>query len=232
MPRTLLEIIQDAAPRIGLSEPGLLFASTNATEIEMRKVANEVAERLIRAHDWSLLRTLRTTAGDGTTTAFDLPADYLRMPKDTQVWSTRWQRPLLAGTAEDILRLDIREYDLIVGIWAIYGGQMHVRPALALGESARFHYTSLNGIAPSSGADKARFTADDDMFRLGDRLFELQFIWEWRRMKGLDYAEDMATAEAALAQAIGEDAGAMILTQAPRRAARAKIAYPWQITPT
>jgi hypothetical protein len=47
----------------------------------------------------------------------------------------------------------------------------------------------------------------------------------------MEYAEDMATAEEALSQAIEKDKGARIITQSSRRNVRAKVAYPWSIAP-
>lgn len=231
MPRTALEIVQNAAPKIGVAVPEVLFTSLDRTDVELRSVLQEVAERIVRAHDWSLLKVEETYSGDGATEGFDLPSDYLRMPKDGQVWSTRWQRPMVPISSDDWLRLDVREYDLITGTWILLEGQMKFRPVLASGEDARWLYISDLAIAPASGANKARFTTDTDTFRLGDRLLELHLIWEWRQRKGLPYAEDMQTAEIALAQAISEDRGARIITQSSRRNVRAKIAYPWQIAP-
>lgn len=229
--RTILQIAQDAAPKIGIDVPGLLVGSTDRTEVELLSVLNELVDRIARLHDWRALKALATYTGDGTTEEFDLPGDYLRMPKDAQVWSTRWQRPLLPITPEDALRLDIREYDLVAGTWFLVGDQMVFRPALASGELAKWYYIAATQVKPANGANKARITLDTDTFRLGDRLLELHLIWEWRQRKGLSYAEDMATAEVALAQAISEDKGARIITQSSRMNSRAKIAYPWSVEP-
>lgn len=231
MSRTILEMVQSAAPRIGLDAPTALFSSTERTDIELREVAMEVSDRIVRMHDWSLLYVLNTDEGDGTTTDFDLPSDFLRMPKEAQIWSTRWERPLLHVSAEDYLQLDIREYDLITGTWTKLGDQIRYRPALASDEDTKYWYVSDKVVKDSGGTAKARFTADDDTFRLDDRMFELTLIWEWRQRKGLDYAEDMVTAENCIAQEISRDKGARIMTQASRRNVRAQVAYPWQITP-
>lgn len=227
--RSILEIVRDAAPKIGVARPTVLFGVTGETEIEMVSLANELAERIVRAHDWSLLKTLETHTGDGVTEGFALPVDFARMPKDGQIWSSRWQRPLVTISSDDWLRLEIREYDLIVGSWIQLGGEIRYRPVLDTAETAKFYYISTNVVAPATGANKARFTADADTFRLGDRLLELHLIWEWRQRKGLSYGEDMATAEAALAQAISEDRGARMLTQASRHRTMGKPSYAWNV---
>ena len=231
MPRTILEIVQAAAPRMGIAVPSALMSSTDDTDLELRSVMQEAADRIVRAHDWSALKVEETNTGDGTTEGFDLPTDYLRMPKEGQVWSTRWQHPLAPVTAEEWLRLEIREYDLVVGTWILLEGQIKFKPVLTSAETARWFYISNTAVKPASGANKARFTADDDTFRLGDRILELAVIWEWRAAKGLPYEEHMVTAEAALAQAISDDKGARIIAQASRRNFQGKMAYPWQIAP-
>jgi hypothetical protein len=231
MPRTILEIVRSAAPRIGIARPDQLFGNTSDESVEIRAVLQEAADRIVRAHDWSKLKVEETHTGDGVTEGFALPADYIRMAKEAQIWSTRWQHPLAPVTAEEWLRLDVREYDLIVGTWIILEGQVKYRPPLATGETGRFFYISDLAVAPASGANKARFTADTDTFRLGDRILELALIWEWRAAKGLPYEEHMATAETALAQAISDDKGARIIAQSSRRNFKGKMAYPWGIVP-
>lgn len=229
MTRTVLEVVQDAAPKMAIDVPSLLFGSTARTDIEVRSLVNELAERIARAHDWSYLKTTKTFTGDGSTTNFALPSDYLRMPKDAQMWSTRWQRPLSWVTPETQLQLSIRSYDLVTGTWAIQGGEVIFSPALASTESAKCLYISSAVFQPASGSNIARATADTDTFLLGDRLLGLMLVWEWRMRKGLSYAEDMRTAEDALAQAISDDKGARMLTQASRHNIRANVAYPWEL---
>jgi hypothetical protein len=227
--RSVLQIVQDAAPKIGIARPDYLMTSTGTTETELAALANELAERIARAHDWSLLKTLETHTGDGVTEGYTLPTDYLRMPKDGQIWSSRWQRPMLPISSDDWLRLEIREYDLIVGTWIMLGGEIKYRPVLTDTETAKFYYISADVVHPATGSNKARFTLDTDTFRLGDRLLELHIIWEWRYRKGLAYGEDMATAEAALAQAISEDKGARMIVQSSRRNIHGKTSYPWNV---
>lgn len=229
MARTVLEVVQAAAPKLGIAVPDNLFAATDRTEVELRSVLNEAAARIVRAHDWNALKTLETNTGDGVTEGFDLPIDYIRMPKDGQIWSSRWQRPLTLVSSDDWLRLEIREYDMIVGTYLLLGGQIKFKPVLASDETAKWYYVSGNYATAAGGSNKSAFSADDDTFRLDDRLLELMLIFEYRNRKGLDYAEDMAAAEIALSQLISEDRGARIVTQSSRANVRGKVSYPWNV---
>lgn len=230
MAKTALQIVQSAAPKLGIAVPSALFAATARTEIELRAVLNDVAERIARAHDWNTLKTLETNTGDGSTVGFSLPSDYLRMPKDGQIWSSRWENPLTLVSSDDWLMLDVRSYDLTTGSWIILGGEIKFNPALASSETAKWYYISGNYATSSGGTNKSAFDDDDDTFRLDDRVLETALIWQYRKNKGLDYAEEMADAEMALAQAISEDRGARIITQASRAGPRADVAYPLNVT--
>lgn len=232
MARTALQIVQDGCTKLGIEQPRILFADTDRTAVELRQALIEAADKIVRAHDWQVLRKLNTDTGDGSTTEYPLPAEYLRMPKGAEVWSTRWQHPLLRISPEDWLNFDVRDYDVTIGSWTIYGGNIVYKPALASGESAKWWYVSRNKCADSGGTAKETFSADDDTFRLDDRVLELVFVWTWRQQKGLDYGEDMATAEIALARAISDDSGARIITQASRGdSSDARVAYPRQVVP-
>lgn len=231
MPRTVLEIVQDASAQTGIERPALLFGSDSRTDQEVRACLIEAADKIVRAHDWQALLRLDTDTGDGTTTEFALPSDFLRMPKDGRIWSSRWEWPLQRVTPEDWLQLDIKAYNLVTGVYTIYGGNLVYKPALVTGETAKYWYVSRNKCADTGGTPKETFTADTDTFRLDDRLLELVFIWTFRQMKGFDYAEDLATAEVALARAISDDKGARIITQASRTGSRIPVAYPLTVTP-
>lgn len=232
MTRAALTIAQNAAVKLGLDEPAELFASTDRTAVELRRALIEAADQIVRAHDWQVLKRLAVHTGDGTTTEFALPTDWLRMPKDARVWSTRWQHALNQITPEDWLHLDIRDFDPTVGAWTIYGGNFVYVPALASGELAKFFYVSNAVVAPGrvDGENKPQFTLDDDTFRLDDRVLELMLVAVWRAQKSLDYSEELSLADQALSRAIEADKGARILEQRSRSSLDAKLAFPLSVT--
>jgi len=232
MSRTALQIAQDAATKLSLDRPSVLFSSAEPTDILLRRCLIEAADKIVQAHDWQLLKRVQTHDGDGTTTEFALPSDYLRMPKDAQIWSTKWQRQLYHITPEDWLYFDVRDFNFTLGAWTIYGGNVVYEPALDADEDAKFFYISANCVTDNGGTHKATFTADDDTFRLDDRVLELVLVWVWRAQKSLDYAEEQATAEVALARDIERDKGARILTQRGKATMDAKLAYPLSVTST
>lgn len=232
MPLGVLDIIRRAAPKLGIDQPESVFGSTDRTAIELASIVGEVAERIARAHDWTRLTTQAELIGDGIATSLALPADFLRMTRGGNVWSSDAQQPLVAvPLTEDWLQLQVRGFDVTPGSWRLAGDAIEVMPAPAAGETLKLYYISSNFAKAADGTAKGGFTAGTDTFLLGDRLLELTLIWEWRSRKGLPYGEDMVTAETALAQAISDDKGPRVLTQRSRSRLDAQPAYPWSIEP-
>lgn len=228
---TLLSVAQNVAKVIALEVPDVVASSTDREVVELLALANEMAQRITAGHDWQKLCTVHTLTGDGSTTAFDLPANYDRMLVKAQVWSSSLETALSPISDLDRwLELDVQDFDFVVNAWAIYGGQMHIKPALATGVTAQFFYVTNECIQSSSATKKIEFTADDDEFRIDDRLLKLAMIWQWRANKGLPYAEDMVNYESHLSRLVVRDRGSkMIRLGAVRMPRDTRTAYPQAI---
>lgn len=227
---TILDIIGRAALVIGSSVPSAVFGSSDREALELGEAAHEAADHMAEFHDWQRLKRLATMTGDGSTTAFDLPSDFLRMPKDQRVWSSAQETPMTHVLShDDWLELDVKAYELVIRAWTILGGEFHTKPALDAGETAKFYYQSRMKV---NGGAKEEFSADEDTFDLDDRVLKLGIIWRWKANKGLDYAEDMVNYEMALATAVAADKGSRTLAIGRGTYPRGvSIAYPQAITP-
>jgi hypothetical protein len=113
------------------------------------------------------------------------------------------------------------------GEWTMYGGQIHVWPAMAVGVSAWFTYLDKNPVALTSGGYGDRFQADTDTFRLDERLLKLGMTFDWKMKKGSPYAEDMGTYSDAIAMAMGHDKPAPIIVG--RHPMQGRVAYHGQV---
>ena len=205
---TLLTVVQQVCPVIGLTVPTAVASSTDREHIELVSLASEMAVRIANANDWEVYTTLGTLTGDGSALSFSLPSDYARMNKDTQLWSSSLSAPLKHITSRDEwLGNDVQPVGRVVNAWTKYGGLIYISPALANAATAKFFYQTTGIIQPVSGANKGTFTVDTDVFPAGDRLLRLGMIWQWKANKGLEYHEDMENFEEALAQAITHDKG-------------------------
>jgi hypothetical protein len=229
---TILSVCQNAAKYIGIDVPSGVFASTQRELVELAEIAQEMAGRIVDGHDWQLLSRVATITGDGSTETFDLPSDYSRMLKEAHVWSSSLETALShIQSLDEWLELDVQSFDFVINAWTIYGGQMHIKPALASAVTAKYFYQSNLIVQPSSGSNKAAFTADDDTFRLSERLLTLGIVWRWKESKGQPYQEPMQDYEELKSRLVLSDKGSKkIAIGRPRIPSDVSIAYPVSIT--
>jgi hypothetical protein len=210
---TVLSVIQSACTSgIALTRPTSVFGSSVREMLELAGMVQETAEMIASAYEWEALNRIATISGDGSDEDFDLPSDFDRMLDKAQLWTAELGTPLSPiSDRDEWLGIDIQSFDFVVNAWIKYGGQIHIKPALAAAAEVKYWYQSNLLVAPNSGANKAEFDTDTDTFRLDERLLKLGLIWKWREMKGLPYAENMADYERALAKRIVQDKGSRII---------------------
>lgn len=229
---SILPAMQSAAVRLVGRKPSTFFATTNQFEMEIADLVTETAKDIAKTHDWQALLKQAVLTGDGSTTSFDLPTDYDRMMIKGEVHSKSWARWRFTP-ARDLDQLMDFQSGLSVlnpGIWTLLGGMMEFYPAPATGETPKFFYVSKNFAASKDDAPQDCFQKDDDKFLLDDRLLTLGLLWRWKAQKGMEYAELMASYEKALAEDIGRDKGARILTVGRgRMRGDVSIGYPGQL---
>ncbi len=215
---TILSVVQNVCLVVAIDKPDQVFASTDREMQEMARLANEMADRLMSLHDWQVLQTIKTYSGDGIAEGFDLPTDYDRMVKTASMWSSRWTWAFNHISDPDVwLEYQVVPYTFVNGNWIIYGGQLHVLPVMASTETLKFFYVSNKIVKDAGNVTKALFTADDDTFRISEKLLELGMIWQWRANKGLPYAEDMANYESYLNNLLKDDAGSSPIVSGNRQ---------------
>ena len=130
------------------------------------------------------------------------------------------------------LGLDVQSFDFVVNAWIIFGGQFHIKPALASGVTAKHYYQSNLIVAADDASTKTSFTVDTDTFRLDERLLKLGIVARWREVKGLPYAEEMDRFEDFKSKLMSSDKGSRIIRVGRARRPRGtNEAYPQSITP-
>jgi hypothetical protein len=185
---------------------------------------------IAKAFDWQALTKRHSFGGDGTATAFPLPADFDRMPIKSNLYSTRSTMPLArVHDLDQWLEFEITPVVGYPGYWIILGNEMQVKPPPAAAEDVRFYYVTSNIWRNGSGKPSA--TADADEFILNERLLTLALIWRWRQMKRLEYGEDMNNYQIALNEEIGRDGGSRIMRFGRARIGATTIAFPGELTP-
>lgn len=230
---TILSIARDVCKVVGLDPMDALFTSTSREHVEMAGLANEMVERIAYSYPWQEFSTIHTISGDGSTESFPMPSDYNFMTDESQVWSSSLAGPLTRIDDMNVwLSHEIQEFGLVVNSWIMYGGQLHIKPALASGVTAKFVYQKNGYVIPVTGPNKKAFTADTDTPVLSERTLKLGIIWQWKAHKGLTYAEDMANFNEAVSKDIKNNKGAKSLMVGRRLTLRGTTqAYPVSIIP-
>lgn len=206
------------------------MASTEQEHIELAGIANEMAERIAEGHEWQALKRLHTVTGNGETDAWDLPADYDRMPEGQQLWTSRISGPLKhIRDQDDWLGMQVRDLNNVpTGAWTMLGAQIVFNPILTSGETVQFYYLSNKIVTDEDGETKTAFTSDSDVFRLDERLLRMGIIWRWKQLKGLPFEVPAMEYQVLLEQRIMRDAAKGII-RGGRFRPMAKLAYPWAL---
>lgn len=236
---TVLEVAKAASLRLGLNVPTMLFSSTDREMLEMQEVVNESARVIAEAYPWQILQKIATFTGTGSQVDFILPSDYDRMLPTSSLWSSRWAwNAEHVASPDDWLSLEVGPSGYVTGRWIIFGGQLHLKPAMPSGQTTKFFYVSKQIVTGASGnpdldAPKASFTLDSDLFNLDERLLKLAVIWRWKAGKGLPYAEDMENYEEQLDKATDKDKGSkpVVSGQPLYMRDRVKLAWPGTVGP-
>lgn len=233
---TLLSVVKDVCAATGVAVPTAVFSAINSnrTMQEMLSLANEMAQRTAYdMREWRQLKASQTYAGDGVTTAYNLPANYKRMLTTSNVWrSTSALQPMrfISDTDEWYQRRRLNRADAW-GEWTLQGNQMLLDAVMAPGVTATYAYLDKNCINLTSGGAGDAFMQDSDSYRLDERLLKLGMIWQWKALKGSPYAEDMGTWSDAIAMAMGTDKPMpIIIDRRPWSVFPRNVAYPWPLS--
>ena len=225
---SLLSIVQEVSGRLSLPQPSAVAGSSDKQVIQLLALANEEGTSLARRHPWQALveeKTFTTVAAPAQAAA--LPADFDRfVPNSVFNRSTRravagpltprqWQwiqaQPVYATAC-----LAFRERT----------GQVLIAPTPPAGETIAYEYVARTWARSAGGAAQASFLADADTAVLDEALIGLGLRWRFLRAKGLDYAEEMASYEREIEQAMARDGGATALSIASRPLDRNRVNLP------
>jgi hypothetical protein len=199
---TAAQIINMAAVEVGLSEVADPYASTDPSFVQLRTLLKSAGHELMQARDWMVLVRECTITGDGVTTTFSPPADFLRM-KDQSGWNRTDQRAFALTSSQQWQALTAwTTTSTLTTRYRWQQGRFVLYEAPAVGTLA-FEYVSRYWVA-SSGAAAADLYApaiggDVVMFEplMATRLLKAKFL----QAKGLDsvgaFAEYQQAYEAA-----------------------------------
>jgi hypothetical protein len=90
----------------------------------------------------------------------------------------------------------------------IRGGKLLINPTPTAGHTWAFEYMSKNWMLGVDGTTYKQYaTLDSDTILIPEDVLIMGLRWTWKKEKGMDYAEDMATYEAQIKDSLGRDGG-------------------------
>lgn len=210
---SLLTIATNAARALNISIPTTVIGNTDLNAALLLRLAQEEGEELCRRHDWQALTTEKTFTTLAATLQPALPADFDHMLYDGELWNrTQSLRYVPRTSSRDWQTLQVTTASGIIGFWRLWRGGLYIYPAPTAGETAAYEYQSNYFVdIAAGGSPKATWTIDTDVGLIPERLMTLGIIWRWKQIKGMAYAEELATYERELERAAARDRGAGIV---------------------
>lgn len=187
----ILTVCQSLSAIIGIERPSAVMASQDREHFELGQLANEVGKQIAEVYTWQGLKRLATITGDGSTKAFDLPADFGWIPSGQNMATTEGVTPYVRDH-DEWLRMELSATASVDNRWTVLGDEILFGTPPTLNAEYKFYYQSKHWARNSVGDLQESFTADEDSFRLDEQLLKLGMLWKWRGYKGLPYAEQLA----------------------------------------
>lgn len=227
MAKTILQIGQEVALKIGITQPTAVYGSTNREDKELLRAIQDGATDLAQLHEWQLLRKIATITGDGSSLTHSLPSDFDRVLTDVQMYTSEFQTALtFVENPDDWLRYEVQSYDFVVNVWTVYQDLVHTKPALGSSVTGKYWYMSdLLFLDTNGTTTKNEIEADDDTFRLDDEALILGATYKYRQNKGQPYAEEMADYEKRKSVLIGKEPKKVYRSK-PRIGRGVQLSYP------
>jgi len=200
---TCLSIIQDVCQRINLPSPTTAAQSADPAIQQVVALSLKEAEWQLVQYDPQacLLEGNFTTVATETQVA-NITTTYPGMKSilNDTLWNRDLRRPVFGPMTAQ--RWEQLKAMVMQGPWNQYqirGNAILFIPVPTAGQSIFFQYKSINWCQSSGGTPQSRFMADTDIGLLDENVFKLGIEWRWKKAKNLEYAQDFADYEDALA---------------------------------
>ena len=207
--KTLLQIINSVARRMGLPTTAVVVSSTDEAILQFLEFAQEEGSESARRTNWSALTTEAsfTTSASENQGLVNTIAPYLRFIINDTIYNRSLRRPVFGPLGPQSWQQ--KKAMFIAGPWnqfRIVGPYLKFIPVPTAGESCYFEYVTNAWCVDTTGLiPKSEFTADSDVPILEPELFILGIIWRWRQVKGLDFTADYEKYERLLRDAVARD---------------------------
>jgi hypothetical protein len=205
---SLLTIIQQACSRLAIPVPTAIVSSTDSQIVQLYSLANEEGETCCARYDWRKLigEVLFSTLNQHEQTGA-LPSDFDHIVNES-MWDRTTVRKVFGPLTDEQWQNEMAfpVYTPIAPAYIIYS-ELNLTPAPSLGDTLAFNYVKNTWARSASGTPQTSYTADSDTTIFGDVLSVKGVIWRFKKMKGLDYADEFQDYEDFINRMIARDGG-------------------------
>lgn len=173
---------------------------------------NEEGNSLRQRCDWEALNyevtfTSVATESQGLLSTIIGAGQILDNVANNIIWDRTQQVPIMGPVSKQ--QWQVRKALNLTGPYTQYrirGGALLFNPAPSAGHTCALEYQSKCWAVNAAGTVFGkRLVADTDTMLLDDDTMQLGLEWRWLRKKGLSYAEEFASYEAAVAGLVATD---------------------------
>ena len=208
---TCLSIVQTVCGRLGLSQPSIVIGSQDLQITTLLAICNEEGQELAARTNWTDLQTETTftTLATEDQGALATIAPGMKFIVNDTIWNRSLRRPVYGPRSEQAWQQQ-KAFSLN-GPWSGYrikNGRISMYPVPVAGQTCAFEYVSANWVANAAGTTFTDvFTADTDTPRQDYQIIQLGVLWRWKKLKGLEYAEDFNAYERRVQDYLARDGG-------------------------
>lgn len=207
---SLLQMIQTACKRIGISSPNQAITSTDPQILQLVSICEEEGQEMAERYPWQELQqeaTFSTVASQVQANLSSITIGFEYIVNDT-IWNRTLRRPVYGPKSQqDWQQAKAMQINGPFNSYRIIGNVINFYPNPAAGQTCAFEYITDNWISTSAGGQSSTFTNDADITKLDDQVIVLGLIWRWKQVKGLDYAEDFAKYERRITDLMARNGG-------------------------
>lgn len=211
----ILEIVQEASTRLGLSAPTSLIGSGDQTTKQMFSLLNESTKGISRAFSWECLQreaSLTTVAAQDQGAISTLVPNLKSIINDT-IWNRTLKRPVFGPLSPQLQAQNKAFFQS--GPWNqfyIREGHLWFYPQPVAGQSVYVQYISKAVGKAYAGTEINKFTLDTDIPFFDEELLILAIKWRFRRAKRFDSTDEKQDYEGCLNDLIARDGSKPVLS--------------------
>lgn len=224
---SLLTIIQGACDRLNLVRPTTVVSNT--TDENVRKLyglAQQEGKELAGRAAWQALtaeKTFTTIAAETQTSA--VPTDFDWYIPETMFNRTRGREfgDPLSPSDWQLAKATVSTF--FNPSWRLRGNSILIMPAPSAGDTCAYEYITKNWCQSNAAVGQAAWAADTDTAILNEEWIIQGLCWRWKSALKLDYAEEFATYERNINQAMDRDGARPRISTSPSGGRNA----PWRL---